>query len=70
LIEQQCEGLLQFIIYYVFLLGLGEILIKRYGRKTDKRCHFLSQEKKLVKVCKIINAELFQDQAPFKLCFY
>jgi len=38
-------GTLRLINYYIILLGMGKLLIKRYGIKTDKRCSLLSQEK-------------------------
>jgi len=44
-------------------------LIKRFGRKTEIKMNIFISRKKLVQVCKIINAKLFQDQAPLKLFF-
>ena len=38
-------GTLQLKNYYIILLGMGKLLIKRYGIKTDKRCSLFSQEK-------------------------
>ena len=38
-------GARQLINYNIILLGIGKLLIKRYGIKTDKSCSLLSQEK-------------------------
>ena len=38
-------GTLQLKNYYIILLGMGKLLIKRYGSKTDKNCSLFSQEK-------------------------